>query len=96
MSGLTVTTGEQRHSCPNTGRSARSALDARTTRHAGYTVSQRIRKRFVEIFRWGKDVRPLRKMRVRGLKSVAFMTTFIIGCCNLLRVGALQPILAPT
>ena len=40
------------------------ALDGRTTRHAGYRASQRLRKRVEEIFGWGKDGRPMRKMKV--------------------------------
>ena len=47
-----------------------SAIDARTTRHAGYLASQRLRKRIEECFGWGKDGRPLRKMRVYGKSKV--------------------------
>jgi transposase len=84
------------HVAQNTERPGGSALDARTTRHAGYTVSQRIRKRIEEIFGWSKDGRALRKMRVRGLKSAAFMATLTIGCNSLLRVAALLPKPVPT
>jgi hypothetical protein len=49
MRGLGVTPHEARHS---NGR--RSAIDGRTTRHPGYAVSQRIRKRIEEVFGWGK------------------------------------------
>lgn len=84
------------HVAQNTGRPGGSALDARTTRHAGYTVSQRIRKRVEEIFGWSKDGRALRKMRVRGLKSAAFMATLTIGCNGLLRVANLLPDPVPT
>jgi len=45
----------------------RSAIDARTTRHPGYAISQRIRKRIEEAFGWAKTVAGLRKMRHRGL-----------------------------
>ena len=51
-----------------------STLDARgthTTRHAGYRAGQRPRKRVEEIFGWGKDGRPMRKMKVRGLAKLA-------------------------
>lgn len=41
-----------------------SDIDQRTTRHRGYLTSQRIRKRIEECFGWGKDGRPLRKMKV--------------------------------
>ena len=84
------------HLAQNTGRRGGSALDARTTRHAGYTLSQRIRKRVEEIFGWSKDGRALRKMRVRGLKSAAFMATLTIGCNSLLRVATLLPEPVPT
>ena len=48
-----------------------SAIDERTTRHAGYEVSQQKRKRIEEIFGWGKDGRPMRKMKARTGKSRA-------------------------
>ena len=67
-----------------------------TTRHAGYTVSQRLRKRIEEIFGWSNDGRALRKMRVRGLKNAAFMATLTIGCNSLLRVAKLLPEPVPT
>jgi hypothetical protein len=43
----------------------RSAIDGRTTRHPGYAISQRIRKRIEEAFGWAKTVAGLRKMRHR-------------------------------
>ena len=48
----------------------RSAIDGRTTRHSGYGVSQRIRKRIEEAFGWAKTVAGLRKMRHRVLPKV--------------------------
>jgi IS5 family transposase len=51
------------HVAANDGRVGGSALDGRTTRHAGYRASQRLRKRIEEIFGWGKDGRPMRKRR---------------------------------
>ena len=48
----------------------RSAIDARTTRHPGYTVSQRARKRVEEIFGWLKTVALLRQTRHRGRARV--------------------------
>ena len=44
-----------------------SAIDGRTTRHAGYAVSLRIRKRVEEVFGWMKTVGGLRRTRYRGL-----------------------------
>jgi transposase len=75
-----------------------SAIDARTTRHAGYRASQRIRKRIEEAFGWAKDGRPMRKMRVRGFRNAGFMTVLTIGCHNLVRVAKLlpEPALVPT
>jgi transposase len=74
-----------------------SALDARTTRHAGYLVSQRIRKRIEECFGWCKDGRPLRKMKVYGKHNVEFVTTLTVGIYTLLRVTKLltPPMPAP-
>ncbi|MGH7253761.1 MAG: IS5 family transposase, partial [Nitrospiraceae bacterium] len=45
----------------------RSAIDGRTTRHEGYRVSQRIRKRVEEIFGWMKTIGGFRRTRYRGL-----------------------------
>jgi len=85
------------HVACNDGRAGGSALDGRTTRHAGYRLSQRVRKRIEEGFGWGKDGRPLRKMKVCGQAQVAFMTTLTIGCYALLRIARLLtgPELAP-
>ena len=85
------------HVACNDGRPGGSALDGRTTRHAGYRASQRIRKRIEESFGWGKDGRPLRKMKVTGKAQVGFMATLTLGCYTLLRVANLlrPPTLAP-
>jgi transposase len=74
-----------------------SAIDARTTRHAGYLASQRVRKRIEECFGWSKDGRPLRKMKVYGKSRVEFLTTLTVGIYTLLRVTNLlrPPALAP-
>jgi len=66
-----------------------SAIDARTSRHVGYRVSQRIRKRIEECFGWCKDGRPMRKMKVYGKSQVAFVTTLTVGVYTLLRVAKL-------
>jgi len=55
----------------NTGR--RSAIDGRTTRHAGYAISQQKRKRIEEIFGWMKTIGGMRKLRHRGLELVSWM-----------------------
>ncbi len=66
-----------------------SAIDARTTRHAGYLSSQRVRKRIEECFGWSKDGRALRKMKVYGKPKVAFLTTLTVRVYTLLRVSNL-------
>jgi transposase len=72
----------------STGR--RSAIDGRTTRHAGYTASQQKRKRVEEIFGWKKTVGLLRKVRHRGLKLVGWVFTFTAAAYNLVRMRTLM------
>lgn len=67
----------------------RSAIDGRTTRHAGYAISQRKRKRVEEIFGWKKTVGLLRKLRHRGLELVGWLFTFTAAAYNVLRLGKL-------
>ena len=73
------------HVAQNTS-NRRSAIDGRTTRHPGYTVSQRIRKRIEECFGWGKVIGPLRKTHVRGVKKVGFVFTLTFAAYNLVRL----------
>ena len=63
-----------------------SAIDGRTTRHEGYAISQRKRKRVEEIFGWMKTVGLLRKTRHRGLARVGWMFTFTAAVYNLVRI----------
>lgn len=63
-----------------------SALDGRTTRHVGYEISQRKRKRVEEIFGWLKTVAVLRKTRHRGRRRVGWMVTFALAAYNLVRI----------
>lgn len=77
------------HVAMNKSGTRSSAIDARTSRHAGYRASQRIRKRIEECFGWSKDGRPLRKMKVYGKEKVAFLTTLTVGIYTLLRVTKL-------
>jgi transposase len=67
----------------------RSAIDGRTTRHSGYAVSQRIRKRIEEAFGWAKTVAGLRKMRHRGLPKVGWQFTLAMAAYNLVRLPKL-------
>src|SRR6184192_1062324 len=62
------------HVAQNQGR-RRSRLDQRTTRHPGYEISQRKRKRIEEVFGWMKTVGMLRQLRHRGLERVGWVFT---------------------
>jgi transposase len=84
MRGLGVTP----HVTQNT-KGRRSAIDGRTTRHAGYAVSLRIRKRIEEVFGWMKTVGVLRKTRHRGTERVGWMFTFVAAAYNLVRLPKL-------
>lgn len=66
-----------------------SALDGRTTRHEGYAVSQRIRKRIEEVFGWGKTVGPLARTMLRGIERVGAQFTFAVAGYNLARLPKL-------
>jgi len=68
----------------------RSAIDGRTTRHPGYAVSQRRRKRVEEVFGWIKTVALQRKTRFRGLARVGWMFTLAVSAYNLVRMRNLQ------
>jgi transposase len=74
------------HVSQNVKRSGGSALDGRTTRHAGYQVSQRKRKRIEEVFGWMKTVGMLRKTRHRGVFKVGWVFTFTAAAYNLVRM----------
>ena len=66
-------------------------LDARTTRHAGYAISQRKRKRVEEIFGWMKAYGGLRRTFSRGLARVQLHAYIVGAAYNLLRMSRLQP-----
>jgi len=80
------------HVAQNTARPGGSAIDARTTRHAGYGVSQKKRKRIEECFGWLKDIALLRKLKHRGLFKVGWIFTFAAAAYNLVRMRKLIPI----
>jgi transposase len=71
-----------------------SAIDARTTRHPGYTASQRVRKRIEQIFGWSKTAALQRKTRYRGIARTSLFTTMTLAAYNLLRISRLttQPV----
>lgn len=66
-------------------------LDARTTRHGGYVLSQKKRKRIEEIFGWMKTVGGLRKTRVRGIERTQLLAHLTGAAYNLLRISRLCP-----
>ncbi len=83
LRGLNVTP----HIAQNTAR--RSAIDGRTTRHPGYAVSQRTRKRIEEAFGWIKTTAGFRKTRHRGTARAGWMLTLTAAACNLIRLPKL-------
>jgi transposase len=74
------------HVSQNVKRKGGSAIDGRTTRHEGYKVSQRKRKRIEEVFGWLKTVGGLRKTRHRGIFKVGWVFTFAAAAYNLVRM----------
>jgi transposase len=74
------------HVAQNHKRAGGSAIDGRTTRHAGYRLSQQKRKRIEEVFGWLKTVGMLRKTRHRGLLKVGWVFTFAAAAYNLVRM----------
>jgi len=66
-----------------------SAIDGRTTRHAGYAVSQRKRKLVEEPFGWGKTVGPIRKTMLRGVTRVRAQFTLTMAAYNLAKLPRL-------
>ena len=71
-----------------------SAIDERTTRHPGYAVSQRKRKRVEEVFGWMKTVALQRKTRFLGPERTGWMFTLAAAAYNLVRMRNLQAVTA--
>ena len=69
----------------------RSAIDARTTRHTGYVISQQKRKLVEQGFGWMKTIGGLRKLRHRGGHLVTWIFTFTAAVYNLVRMRCLLP-----
>ena len=67
----------------------RSAIDGRTTRHPGYAISVRVRKRIEEVFGWIKTVGGLCKTRHRGTALVGWMFTLAAAAYNVVRISKL-------
>jgi transposase len=68
-----------------------SEIDARTTRHPGYAVSQRIRKRIEEVFGWTRSAAGQRQTRFRGLDRVGWAFSLTAAAYNLIRLPKLLP-----
>ena len=82
------------HVSQNEKRNGGSALDGRTTRHAGYAISQMKRKLVEEIFGWMKTVGGMRKTRYKG-KVRTQLWAYIVGAAyNLMRMAKLCPMAA--
>ena len=76
------------HVAQNTSRRS-SAIDGRTTRHCGYAVSRRIRKRIEEAFGWMKTIAGQDKTKFRGCERVGWAFTFAAAAYNLTRLPKL-------
>ena len=71
---------------PHFARKQTTTIDQRTTRHPGYAISQRKRKRVEEIFGWVKTVGGLRKTRHRGVARVDWMFSLALAAYHLGRM----------
>ena len=72
-----------------TGKRRKTAIDRRTTRHSGYAVSQRIRKRVEEAFGWIKAQAGYEQLKVRGREKAEAVFTFATTAYNLIRIPKL-------
>lgn len=72
-----------------TGKPRKTAVDGRTTRHAGYGISQRCRKRIEEVFGWIKSSAGLAKVKLRGRDRVDAAFTLALAAYNLIRLPKL-------
>jgi transposase len=72
-----------------TGKTRKTAIDGRITRHPGYAVSQIVRKRVEEIFGWVKTTGGLAQVKLRGLAKVQAIFNFAILAYNLVRIPKL-------
>jgi len=67
-----------------------SAIDARTTRHAGYAKSQQARPRIERAFGWLKTIAGVRKVKLRGLANVDALFIFASAAFNIKRIVRLR------
>jgi DDE family transposase len=82
------------HVAQNTARPGDSAIDARSTRHAGYDVSQKRRERIEECFGWLKIIALLGQLKHRGLFKVTCIFIFAAAAYILVQMRKLIPIAA--
>jgi IS5 family transposase len=83
---------ELRQACvtPHVAQKARgSAIDGRTTQHAGYAISQKRRKKIEEPFGWAKTVGGMAQTVLRGLERVRARFTLTMVANNLARLPKL-------
>jgi hypothetical protein len=83
-------TSELVHVAQNLQRNGGSAIDGRTTRHLGYGLSQKRRKRIEECFGWLKTIALLRKLHHRGVCKVDWIFAFACAAYNLVRMRNLS------
>ena len=75
---------------PHVARKARHcAIDGRTTRHPGYAVSQKRRKKIEEPFGWAKTVGQMAQTMLRGTGKLGAQFTLTMAACNLARLPKL-------
>jgi transposase len=72
-----------------TGKQRKTAIDGRTTRHPGYEISLRCRKRIEEVFGWTKSSAGLTKFKLRGLPKTTAVFSFFAAAYNLVRLPKL-------
>lgn len=77
---------------PHVAGKQHSAIDRRTKRHPGYTVSQRIRKRIEQIMGWAKEEATMRKTRYRGTRKNQLLAHITGAAYNLVRMTKLIPL----
>ena len=77
------------HITPHVAQRRHSAIDGRTTRHSGYRLSQRVRKRVEEVFGWVKTVGGGHKLRYRGVDRNQMWAELTVAGYNLVRLAKL-------
>src|SRR5246127_1067173 len=75
---------------PHVGRRQNGAIDERTSRHPGYSVSLSKRWLVEKPFGWLKQIGPLRKVKLRGLAKVDWLFVFSCAAFNLIRIPKLR------